>query len=251
MPMGNLATVLALPTPRGLAADVAARLRAAILNGHFGPGERLPEESLARSMGVSRGPIREALGQLEREGLVVIRRNRGTFVARLSQEDLDEVYSLRLVLERLAVRRAIHHADEAQFAEMQALVDTMAGAAERGITEQEAAALDVRFHEVVFQAARHQRLYECWTNLKPQIHVLLLSRNVAHPDFREYAVSAHQAILDALRDQDEPEALALLEQHLRGSYERVAVRERSDGLRDLDVSPSGKQSLAVRGHHAR
>src|SRR6478752_4464093 len=98
----SLQSVLALPASRGLSVDIATRLRAAIFAGHFGPGERLREEALAKAMGVSRGPIREAFTQLEREGLVVIQRNRGTFVARLKREDAEELYSLRLVLERLA-----------------------------------------------------------------------------------------------------------------------------------------------------
>ena len=73
-------------------------MRDVILSGQFEPDERLGEQFLAETLGVSRGPIREALDQLEREGLVLIRRNRGAFVARLSREDLNEVYSLRLAL---------------------------------------------------------------------------------------------------------------------------------------------------------
>src|SRR5688500_12144863 len=103
--------VLAPPENRALAVDVAARLRQAILAGHFGPGEQLREGPLARSMEISRGPVREALLRLEREGLVVIRRNRGPFVARLTREDLDELSTLRVAIERLAVERAAQQAD--------------------------------------------------------------------------------------------------------------------------------------------
>src|SRR5215210_2156420 len=122
MPRDDLDAVLAMPESRSLAVDIAERLRAAILDGHFGPGERLREEALARSMGVSRGPIREALVRLEREGLLVIRRNRGAVVAQLSREDLEEVYTLRVAIERLAVQRAVLYADDSQIAEMQAVV---------------------------------------------------------------------------------------------------------------------------------
>jgi DNA-binding GntR family transcriptional regulator len=215
--------VLALPANRSLAADIADRLRGAILDGHFGPGERLGEESLARTMGVSRGPVREAFVRLEREGLIVIRRNRGAFVAQLSRHDLEEVHSLRVVLERFAVQRAIRFADDTALAEMQGVVDAMANAAERGIAEPEAAELDVRFHDLIYRASNHRRLSEAWANLRPQIHIVLLNRNVAHADFREYLVRSHQAILDALRARDEAAALALLDEHMRGSYERVVV----------------------------
>jgi DNA-binding GntR family transcriptional regulator len=228
-----LDAILSSPLNRGLASDIALRLRTAILRGYFGPDERLREEALAKSMGVSRGPIREALTQLEREGLVVIQRNRGTFVARLTREDAEEIYSLRRVLERLAVQRAIVCATDAQFDAMQRIVDTMTAYTERGITEQEAAELDVQFHEILYQASDHTRLYDCWVNLRRQIHILLLSRNVANADFRVITGSAHQEILDALRDRDEPRAIAITEDHLRGSYERVvrSMRDAGDDVR--------------------
>lgn len=216
-----LDAILSSPLNRGLAADIALRLRTAIVHGYFGPGERLREEGLAKSLGVSRGPVREALSQLEREGLVVIQRNRGTFVARLTREDADEIYSLRRVLERLAVQRAIQYATAAQFEAMQQVVRTMNAYAERGITEQEAAELDMQFHELLYQASDHTRLYDCWVNLRRQIHILLLSRNVANADFRVITGSAHQVILDALCERDEARAVELIEDHLRGSYERV------------------------------
>jgi len=216
-----LDAILSPPLNHGLAGDVALRLRTAIVHGHFGPGERLREEALAKLLRVSRGPIREALSQLEREGLVVIQRNRGTFVARLTRHDAEEIYSLRVVLERLAVQRAIRHATPAQFDALQRIVDTMTAYTERGITEQEAAELDVEFHELLYQASDHRRLYECWVNLRRQIHILLLSRNVANADFRTITGTAHQLILDALRGGDEAVAVAVIEDHLRGSYERV------------------------------
>lgn len=216
-----LNAILSSPLNRGLATDIALRLRTAIVHGYFGPGERLGEESLAKSMGVSRGPIRDALTQLEREGLVVIQRHRGTFVARLTREDMDEIYSLRRVIERFAVQRVVALATPAQFDAMQQIVDTMGTYTERTITEQEAAELDVEFHELLYLASDHRRLYDCWANMRRQIHILLLNRNVANADFRTVTVSSHQVILDALRARDEERATALIEEHLRGSYERA------------------------------
>jgi DNA-binding GntR family transcriptional regulator len=222
--MGNavdLNTMLSLPANRGLGVDIAERLRSAILNGYFGPGERLPEEQLARTMGVSRGPVREALATLEREGLIVIRRNRGAFVAQLSREDLDEVYSLRVAIERLAVERCVANADDADLAELQGVVDRIAELMERGITEQDAAELDLEFHDIIYRSGQHRRLYDTWATLRPQIHVLLLNRNVAHEDFRDLVVSSHQEIVDAIRSRDREHAIELTMAHLLGSYERV------------------------------
>jgi DNA-binding GntR family transcriptional regulator len=228
----DLDNVLALPASRGLSADIAARLRTAILNGYFGPGERLGEEALASTMGVSRGPVREAFVQLEREGLIVIRRNRGAFVAQLAREDLDELYTLRLAIEQLAIQRTVLYADDGQIAEMQALVDDIARRQSRGIGEQEAAELDLHFHDLIYRAANHRRLLDTWNTLRPQIHILLLNRNVAHGDFREIAAPSHQVIVDAIRDRDEARAVELTLDHLRGSYERVVrghERRQNDG----------------------
>lgn len=217
----NLAQILSPPIKRALSDEVVERLRRAILGGHLAPDEQLRENLLAESMGVSRGPIREALSRLVREGLVINRPNGRSFVARLSRQDVDEVYSLRRVLERLAVGYACQKAGPAEWAEMQALVDAMAAHIERGISEQEAAELDLRFHDALYRAAGHQRLLNYWATLRPQIHVFLLSRNVASPDFRDSAVAGHQAILDAIKARDEAQAQSLIEGHLDFAYNRV------------------------------
>ncbi len=209
------------PLKRSLGEEIVAALREAIYNGQLAPNERLREEVLAEQLRVSRGPIREALAQLEREGLVIKQPNRSTVVARLSPEDLEEVYSLRMALELLAVRQAIRNADESHFAQMQQVIDTMAAYVQRGITEKEAASLDVAFHDTIYVASKHSRLYNTWTTLRPQVHILLLSRYVSVDDFHDYLSSEHQAILNALRKRDEHHVAILLTEHLTGGYERV------------------------------
>jgi DNA-binding GntR family transcriptional regulator len=206
---------------RSLADDVVDRLRDAIFHGSFKPGEALREEQLAAMLDVSRGPVREALVQLEREGLVIVRRHRGATVARLSRSDLEDVYSLRLALERLAIQRAARYATDQDFAAMEAVLTDFDIALSRGPSEKEVAVLDVRFHDLIYQAARHQRLYDCWANLKAQIYIFLLSRNVVDPDFREITVKSHAALLDAIRTRDETRATTEIEDHLRGAYDRV------------------------------
>ena len=245
MTASDIDDLLAPPESRSLADDIAERLRAAILAGHFDPGERLGEEKLAQKMNVSRGPIREAFARLEREGLVVTRRNRGAFVAQLTREDLDELYTLRRVLEPLALQRAIERADERDFLAMQRLVDEMAVHHQLGISEQVAADLDLRFHDLIYVAAKHRRLHEAWSTIRPQIHVILLSRNVAHRDFRDMVVEGHQQLLDAMRDRDESLALSILEEHLHGSYQRVLLsyqRRDRGGPATLDASEQKEQA---------
>ncbi len=204
-----------------LADKVADYLREAIFRGKIAPGEQLREVPLSQMLGISRGPIRDALSQLEREGLVTIPRNGRTIVARLTQEDFDEVYSLRLGLERVAMQYAIRNATPADLDEMQQIVDEMIEEVNRGISEKDAADLDLHFHDVLYQASRHKRLQSVWADLRPQIYIFLLSRNVADSDFR-VQMTRHQEIVDVIRARDEAQALQVIETHLQVAYNRIS-----------------------------
>src|SRR6187549_3127037 len=150
-----------------LADSINGQLRGSILSGQFAPGEHLREVEIAARYDVSRGPVREALLQLEREGLVLLRRNRGAVVARLSRGDLEEVYSLRLALERLAVAQAARHGTEADFTLLDDILHEFRGTdSSQPLTEQEAADQDVRFHDAIYLAAHHERLYAAWSSIR-------------------------------------------------------------------------------------
>ena len=221
MPADDLPAIL-VPLPRRAFSDtVVVRLREAILHGGLAPGEVLRENQLAESLGVSRGPVREALNRLETEGLIIQRPGRRAVVARLSRKDLDEVFSVRLALERLAVQLACTTPSETGLEEMQAVVDQMARAMAGEATARLASELDLSFHDVLYHMSAHQRLIAFWTQLKPQVQVFLLSRNVAAPDFREFAVKGHQEILDALKARNEGRALDIIEKHLQVGYQRL------------------------------
>jgi DNA-binding GntR family transcriptional regulator len=205
-----------------LAASIRTRLRDAILRGEFAPGERLREVEIAARYQVSRGPVREALMQLEQEGLVYLRRNRGAIVARLARADLEEVYSLRLALERLAVARAARSATEADLTHLDAILREFRGSgSEQPLTEQEAADQDVRFHDAIYLAAHHERLYAAWSGIRSQVYVLLLGRNVAGPDFREDTYHGHLELAYLIRARDEERLVQAIESHLQASFARV------------------------------
>ncbi|MCO6452779.1 MAG: GntR family transcriptional regulator [Caldilineales bacterium] len=237
----TLAEVLSPPLKRSLADVVAERMRDGILSGQLAPGERLRETELSEMMEISRGPVREALRRLENEGLVVVGRTGRTNVARVSRQDLDEVFSLRRALERLAIERACEWATPEDMAKLQAVVDAMAATIARGISEKEGAELDLRFHDVIYHASRHQRLLNCWTTIRSQIYVIMLSRNVASANFRDATVYGHQEIVDAIKARDKERALVVIEQHMIVAYELVSKSygqldadpdqdDRSDGL---------------------
>jgi DNA-binding GntR family transcriptional regulator len=212
-------TSFALPPKRTLTDDVVEQLRNAIFRGYFTPGQRLSEEQLARSLKVSRGPIREALVRLEREGLISSQANRRTIVAQLSRRDLEEVYTLRLALERLAVQYAVHYAQEKDLQALEANTQALEVAVARGITEHEAAALDIGFHDLIYHASGHAHVLAAWLNLRSQVYLFLLSRNLANSDFRDRVVSrGHREIMDALTRRDEARAVQSIEGHLRSGY---------------------------------
>jgi DNA-binding GntR family transcriptional regulator len=213
-----------------LADSIRSRVREAILKGEFAPGEHLREVEIAVRFEVSRGPVREALLQLEQEGLVLLRRNRGAVVARLSRADLEEVYSLRLALERLAAARAVEHGTDADFSELDAVLHEFRGTGSgQPLTEQEAADQDVRFHDAVYRAAHHDRLYAAWSAIRSQVYVLLLGRNVAGPDFREDTYVGHLELAYLIRARDKTRVVNAIEQHLEASYARVLASYPDEG----------------------
>jgi len=213
-----------------LADSIHGRLRQAILSGEIAPGEHLREVEIAARHEVSRGPVREALLQLEREGLVLLRRNRGAVVARLSRGDLEEVYSLRLALERLAVVEAVRHGTDADFETLDDVLHEFRGTdSSQPLTEQEAADQDVRFHDAIYRAAHHERLYVAWSSIRSQVYVLLLARNVAGPDFREDTYFGHLELAYLIRTRNEERVLKAIENHVAASYARVLASYARDG----------------------
>lgn len=200
---------------------VAERLREAILNSELSPGQHLREEQISESLDVSRGPVRDAFLILEREGLVTLSRHRGATVVQLSVEDFGEVYSLRSVIEELAVRLAIRRRDESDLEALeQSLADLRAGMT-RKITEQVAARLDVNFHDNIFRTAHHERLYRSWSSIRMQVHWFLLLRTVASQDWREGMIQSHSRIMELIRAGDEAGAVSAVGEHIRNAYNRI------------------------------
>jgi DNA-binding GntR family transcriptional regulator len=217
------ATAILTPAAAILLSDeVVDRLREAILRGLFAPGDRLREEQLADALGVSRGPIRNALLQLEREGMVMRRRNRGAIVARLSREDLEEVYSLRLAIEPVGCAWAARNANERDLADMQSIINGYQSRLTRKVTVQEAAEADLSFHDVVYRAARHRRLMRLWQDIRPQVYVFLLAREyVRAREFRDIMITNHGTIRAVISSGDEERAREVAIEHVQTSYQRV------------------------------
>lgn len=204
---------------RGLAEEVADRIRAAIFDGELPPGSPLREVDLAARLEVSRGPIREALARLEREGLVRIQWHRGATVTTLSATDAEELYTLREALERLAVARFHTHATPAHLAALDEIVTRMHAAA----TDHELLRLDIEFHDTVYAATGHERLHQAWSAIRAQIILFLLSRIAISTDYRHQVPGEHRDLVTALRGKDVERTTELFVAHLRTAYDRLAA----------------------------
>jgi DNA-binding GntR family transcriptional regulator len=220
-PRDDILNGLALSNRRSLSEDVVDLLRAALVRGAFEPGQHLNESSLAERLGVSRGPIREAFVELEREGLLTLERHRGARVTRLSRSDIDEIYELRKALERLAVERAVRYATEDDFAAMADIVKELRVAV-KAADLHAIVSLDVRFHDAIYLAAHHSRLYLSWSTLRPQIETFLHSRSTDTTDYLDKAVREHTELLDVLRSRSKRNATRLIDSHIRTSYDRLS-----------------------------
>src|SRR5206468_6815116 len=130
---------------------VHEHLREEILSGRLGAGAELQEVALSTELGVSRGPIREAIGRLAAEGLVTVRPRRGAVVRSLSKDEFLELYQVREALEMMAVRLAVPKLEPDDVAQLEQLIETMSGHAERGEVAEFFAA-NVAFHGRIFAA---------------------------------------------------------------------------------------------------
>lgn len=197
---------------RGLAEEVADRIREAIFAGGYPPGAQLREVELAGALEVSRGPVREALLRLEREGLVHSAWHRGTTVTTLSPADVAELDSLRGALERLAVERVVAHATDADLAAIAAAADRMGRTSDVYALVRQ----DVEFHDAVYAAAHHARLASAWAAIRSQVHLFLLTRvGVSTEGYRTLIPDEHRELVAALRSRDAEAALDLFATHRR------------------------------------
>lgn len=163
------------PVARSLWESIHDAIREAILTGDLPPGGRLIETDLAVRFGASRGPIRTALKELERTGLVEQRPRRGTFVRSLGDEDIDEILGLWDLIYPFAVRRVVLHMTSEDLA---GLSDLVPNPPERLSVEQLIQS-SLAFHRRLFVLARHRRLLEIWDNLTTQAQHRLVVASAA------------------------------------------------------------------------
>lgn len=201
-------------------------LRYAILHGDLKPGERLMEVKLADMLGVSRTPVREALRRLEKEGLVEVIPRRGAMVAEIDEKSMTDVLVVRKALEELAIKIACDNITQNEIQRLKEVTDELEMAIDRNYLEQ-IAALDVKFHDIIFNATDNARLIQILNNLREQMFRYRLEY-VKMEEERETILKEHRAIIKALEEHDSDRASEVIKKHI--DNQGLSVRR---GLQDI------------------
>jgi GntR family transcriptional regulator of gluconate operon len=201
-----------------LGEQLLVQLRALIVRGELAAGTHLVEGWIAERFGVSRGPVRDALRQLELEGLVDTRR-RGVYVRGLTDTDLAELYALRGALESLAVRESMARLPGGDWSVLHTALDRMWAAADAGDSAAFAAA-DLDFHSGFYAIGGNRRLAAAWATHRELFAAMLDVTNAADRDLRPIAQD-HAALAEVVQAGELEPALAALAEHLDGSLARM------------------------------
>ena len=218
--------------------EIREQLIEDILNGKLQPGARIVETRIAQQFGVSQGPVREALRDLELFGFVVSSPFRGTQVRQISTDDLLEIYPIRASLEGVAARVAAEKIDGATLAHLEELIGAMREAAARDDHRAQADA-DHAFHHAIVKASGNHMLMHVWQTMRLSI-TTCVTHSVTHRSLHEIA-ERHVVVLDALRAHDPERAEAAIRRHIEepGEWIRAAHKQETAG------QPAGGKEAAV------
>lgn len=212
-------------------ASVAATelIREAIVDGRLEPGRRLKEEELARELGISRTPIREALLMLQAEGLVDAIPNRGAMVCVHTPEDLDDLYQLRALLEGYAARRAATRISDTQVEVLRESCDRF-DRLDPDTDLREVVRENMLFHSAIFEAAGSSRL-ESMARRVVELPLVYKSYSWYSPDQQRISVHYHRQIANALAARDAERAELIMKEHIFEARDLLVarLRERPEG----------------------
>jgi DNA-binding GntR family transcriptional regulator len=194
-------------------------LRSAIQEGRYGRGERIREEEVARSLGVSRTPVREALSRLQSHGLLEMKAG-GLVVAELTRPQILELYAMREILEGSAARFAAQHASPSEIASLRHI----ARAFEQSLGDPaKLARINRELHGAIYEAAHNRYLMRTLNELHDALALLTGTTFMARGR-SELAIDEHARIIDAIEKRDADEAERAAREHIRNAQEvRLAM----------------------------
>jgi len=210
--MSQTLTLSPLDGPTSLKDHAYQRIKDAILNLQLKPGAPLVEADLAEQLGVSKTPVRDALLELRREGLVTKIPYSGTFVSEITVKDIREIIQIRAVLEGLAARLATPHLSDAALEYLGSLIDRELDAIEVDDTEL-AARLNSEFHEIILAQVENQRLVALAENFEDQLQRFRTLSSQLKGRLKKSA-EEHRRVLLALCARDADRVEGLFREHL-------------------------------------
>ena len=213
--MTNRLAPIKLDSYQPLREVVCESLREAIRNGVLKPGERIMEIQLAEELGVSRTPVREAIRKLELEGYVVMMPRRGTYVASMSIRDINEIFEIRTALESLSNGLAADHITDDELEHLQRLLVIIGGYIKEGNIEK-IVETDIEFHDLMYHAARNERLVGIISNLRDQL-TRFRTLSMSYPGRLEETLDEHRLIVEAIANGDRRAASKAAERHMENS----------------------------------
>jgi len=223
---------------------VYAYIRDAVITGTVPPNGRIDEQAFADEIGVSRTPIREAIGKLTREGLVEYRPYQGNFVRAFTTTQVNDLYEVRKTLEMLAMRLAVPRMTAEDIAELRGILDEVYDAY---VHDDMIAygSTDRRFHETIARLSGNDTLIESLDRLAMQVQLVRTAAN-RDPDVVERAAHQRPAILAALEASDAERAAKLMETHIedvrRSVVAKLAQQEQATtepGAQNKGTTPPG------------
>jgi DNA-binding GntR family transcriptional regulator len=198
------------------------KIREDILSGKYRQNEELKETSIGTELGVSRTPVREALRQLELEGLVTIVPNKGAYVNGITEKDIRDIYIIRSYLEGLCAKWACEHINQEQIDNLEEIVYLSEFHARKEHHEQ-ILALDNKFHQLIYEASNSKILHHQLTDFHHYVErvrkITLASEARAMNSNKE-----HTAILEAIKQRDGEKAEILAHEHIMKTIKNISDR---------------------------
>ena len=201
---------------------VFQKIREDILTGVYKEHDELREVSIGEELGVSRTPVREALRQLELEGLVTIVPNKGAYVTGITPQDVHDIYKIRSLLEGLCARWATEHITGRQIEELEEIILLSEFHLRKKSAEQaeQVSELDGKFHKVLYEASNSRILEHVLSDFHKYVQMARMM-SVGAKDRAERSIEEHRDILKAIKDKDPDKAEWLANQHIMKVMENL------------------------------
>ena len=201
---------------------VFQKIREDILTGVYKEHDELREVSIGEELGVSRTPVREALRQLELEGLVTIVPNKGAYVTGITPQDVHDIYKIRSLLEGLCARWATEHIIGRQIEELEEIILLSEFHLRKKSAEQaeQVSELDGKFHKVLYEASNSRILEHVLSDFHKYVQMARMM-SVGAKDRAERSIEEHRDILKAIKDKDPDKAEWLANQHIMKVMENL------------------------------